>query len=565
MPFESFPVISLHLPHLNRDRRRTKKKGRRVSMRKIHLVVQDVERIVVGAVKEPVARALLAALSAEPYRIDEWLKATRRFAHPVHVATVRKELADLGSTGSSENPLDDVSADAVIDLQHRILFVPWAQDQELIPVRYVAPEGPVKLELPYTMSHHWLVSQQFDDWLRLAEESTLRLPPWHRRDRRQILYGPPMLRFLLESIRDRSSVLLDVLKSVPESPEELRHHTALADQVRDIHANWLTHSVQAWDGRMVRDALLDDHDFLMHDLDDRGLQWSLQGNCPALVDESDEAYRWGGCGETEAKLYYALIRVLLYQRILRMRNEGATFVSLADEISRMADHRDRWMTTPQDQEVGSFSPDELIKNERRRQPQATDGVPDHEACDCPVCRVMPDASSGPMFWSIQLDFQDEHWPFGTELEPSDSEVDEEDREEENENDALRASLLEEFERVKASQLTIPENAIWKNVYLPDVPEPAPPELVIFTIAACTGELIEDLKQQEADRELIDQLLQLVEGFADAVRNDETAGLEAVIHRFCESLDDLEHRYGELEPKTKDLQTRLIRRLQAYQS
>jgi hypothetical protein len=39
----------------------------------------------------------------------------------------------------------------------------------------------------------------------------------------------------------------------------------------------------------------------------------------------------------------------------------------------------------------------------------------------------------------------------------------------------------------------------------------------------------------------------------------------VIHRFCESLDDLEHRYGELEPKTKDLQTRLIRRLQAYQS
>lgn len=523
----------------------------------IRFVLRDAERTATGTVPEPLARTLVAGLSADPYRLDDLFRATGRFLHPVHVRTIREAFCEFATGIPDRGELLRLDASAMVDLQHRLVFLPWDQREQPIPVAYVAPEGLTQLCLPYTIHPQWLITQHWDRWDELADRARDRLPPWFARDRRKILYGASMMRFLVESLTQRKNKLQQILASLPESSEARLASEELRHEVRAIHAEWLLQPVETWHGRTVREAMLADFDHLMMDQRDREMQWALQGNCPVTLDQSDGAFRWGGFAETEIMLYYGLVRVLLYQRILRLADQNAAFESMGNEISRMEERRDAWLAEPQTQSVGEYSPAQLILRERTRKPFASDEASADFQCDCPLCRVMPETAAGPMFFRIEIDSLDHDWPFGTEPDAhSDSSTAE--REPEIGSAMIPSAIHPEDD-------TLPDfgsrDSVWQYVMLHDESEPLTPELAIFTMAACTGELIEDLKQRGAPRPRIDELLSLIDDFASAVREPDQQPVQPAVHRFCNTLDQVERDFPELSAKTNDLQNRLVRRIQ----
>ena len=103
----------------------------------------------------------------------------------------------------------------------------------------------------------------------------------------------------------------------------------------------------------------------------------------------------------------------------------------------------------------------------------------------------------------------------------------------------------------------PMDSVWKRVCIVSQPGEVSAEVDLFTIAACTGELIEDLKQHQVERPLIDSLNRHVGNLASALRSSSPDLLAPVVARFCECLDEIEIFYEELADKVDDLQTRLV--------
>jgi hypothetical protein len=81
----------------------------------------------------------------------------------------------------------------------------------------------------------------------------------------------------------------------------------------------------------------------------------------------------------------------------------AQFMSAGDfcasEVPRLGQVRDVWLDSP-DPEYHGRTPRSIIVRERRRLPEGIDpgeAIVDH---DCPLCQMMADGLSGPVFWHL---------------------------------------------------------------------------------------------------------------------------------------------------------------------
>jgi hypothetical protein len=100
-------------------------------------------------------------------------------------------------------------------------------------------------------------------------------------------------------------------------------------------------------------------------------------------------------------------------------------------------------------------------------------------------------------------------------------------------------------------------SIWNRVNILAKPGAMSPEIDLFAVAACSGELIEDLKERSAERAWIDALNRHVGNLASTMRGGEPSLLGPVVTRFCECLEDVGSLHGDLLEKIGDLQSRLI--------
>ncbi len=445
----------------------------------------------------------------------------------------------------------------MIDLALRVLVIPWDQTKDPIPVHFVDRDGATRECLPYDLDASW---RQIDD-LTAWHEMTQGDEPAGRIaahvDWRETLYGTPLLGFLVDAVVARRDEIQDLrVRHRGHAGEAL--DDALQSIFREIHSAWLLRHPNDGEEWTVRDQLLAGRLHLERDLRHREFQWSVRGECPTGLDESDTAFRFGGLGTHEIILYYDLVRQLLADCAEHVTDEVFVEGSRETQIAWLAGRRELWLDAVDDDELLGKSPREVIRLERQRIPLAVEQPAGPVDCDCPLCRLMCDDSSGVIFWHLDRYDQDQAFPFGWDVEGESSEASDFGEDDEDwESD--RAELLKSSppRAAPARPAADPLESVWKRVFVAGAPGEFSRELDLFAVAACTGELIADLKERAAERHWIDELNRQVDNFGEVFRQAPSEMLAPVVARFCEKLDEVEGRYAELGPKIADLQNRLL--------
>ena len=276
-------------------------------------------------------------------------------------------------------------------------------------------------------------------------------------DTRAILYGRPLLEFIVREIRsltDQPAVSSDCPASEEvesalaahagkstlsrrvaldpaqtnvcstgvehEQSDDIDQDEKLRKQISQLHACWLMTARDDLRGQSPRDVLLARQDFIDYDMHTRSMQWSMLGEGPPCLATDSFAYRFAGFGTHEWVIYYDLVRYLLSTgpnkdsgRIGDGEADGNTSVTLEPEIARLERLKTEWLEQPQE-DYGGRIPALLIENERIRLPIAMrvhDMVIDD---DCPVCQMMAnDAELGMEvgFWHLDGAHMDENFAF----------------------------------------------------------------------------------------------------------------------------------------------------------
>jgi hypothetical protein len=141
----------------------------------------------------------------------------------------------------------------------------------------------------------------------------------------------------------------------------------------------------------------------------RAMQWGMMLEGPPCLSTESFAYRFGGFGVHEWVLYYDLIRNLLQNA---KPTEGEDFESLVDRLQLLMTN---WLEEP-NQNLDGRIPSVLIKNERRRLPEAMGGRSMVIDEDCPICKAMGDECEAGLdvcFWHLDGAHMDQHFAFST--------------------------------------------------------------------------------------------------------------------------------------------------------
>jgi hypothetical protein len=341
----------------------------------------------------------------------------------------------------------------------------------------------------------------------------------------------------------------------------------------------------------VRDLLLKDQRHIANDLSNRQLQWAQTSSQPSGLPETATAYRCAGFGPHECILYFGMVQCLI--DTYRSRLEPQTFATddIATEVAWLRERRDEWLWHKDDCALMGKTPNEVIDSERRRIPLIVENHHDVLHDDCPICQMMASEENGPMFW--ELDSSPRYWKIMDEGGPNadddddddDDEIDDELEEEvdngvdDNEleepvgpepngagvpysNSAVTEASAGSSQDLLASAGWPPMDPIWSRVCILTQPGEVSPEVDLFAVAACTGELIEDLKARTAERECVDTLNRHIGNLSSALRNGEISLLGPVVTRFCDCLDDIGLEHADLAEKVDDLQSRLVGLVQA---
>jgi hypothetical protein len=135
------------------------------------VTVRDRLRSVHGEVDEASVGHLVGALAADPETLAEYWTATTRFCH----TQPRGQLCAAWRSGMAPRHGERDDDWLLLDL----------------PGRWV----------PYHLSDAWMFAEWRSDWMELSEQR--RKERWTRggRDWRQVLYGRPMLEFLIRTSR----------------------------------------------------------------------------------------------------------------------------------------------------------------------------------------------------------------------------------------------------------------------------------------------------------------------------------------------------------------------------
>lgn len=390
-------------------------------MSEVKLNLIDKDQLLHGTIHGAVADRCVAALSAEPETIAELDATLARYMKPDNSSNFAS-FYSLDLTANSCPDLDTTPWDAgiiVIDLSARIVASESSYSQP-------GPEGEVSyhdgnastdLSILYRVPEDWLFVNSIESYQWSRERRLRERAANPAFDARPVLFGRPLLEFLLNTYRSLPAQTREAFLSDVQSPSEDRPtQQCLAKEVRAMHARWLLTSRTDLRGLSPREVLLTKQNYIDFDLHTRSLQWSLQDEGPPCLSENSFAYRFAGFGTHEWVLYYDLVRHLIDNLIELESHTGES--ASADEMDQMIDSLEQikttWLESPQPDLDGRI-PAIIIDNERKRLPQAMrphDMIIDD---DCPMCRMFGDETSplgmGVGFWHLDGSHMDDDFAF----------------------------------------------------------------------------------------------------------------------------------------------------------
>ncbi len=414
----------------------------------------------------------------------------------------------------------------------------------------------------------------------------------------KVLYGQPLLAFLARRCPELEPLAAHPPVNSPATPECEADKLQLWDAFEVLQGEWLKQRPDALHGESVISVLQRDYEHLCSDLEDRELQWVQTGQPPIALCEDDTAYRCAGFGPHEGILYDEMVLYLMqaYCRHLATCADPSPDVAVAVEWLRQ--RRDEWLGNVSVEGLMGKSPQEVIDYERRRLPLRIEDSDQVLHDDCPLCQMMLHDNQQPMFLRLSgySAAQETLFDLDVDFGYDDDELDDdegdpsEEEQDDNFNDVVegcesavtrlhrpgratdeRGNIERRIDSANGDRPgdrqaahSPPMDSVWKRVCIMSEPGEVSAEIDLFTIAACTGELIEDLKERRGERSLIDTLNRHVGNVVATLRGAEHSLLAPVVGKFCESLDDLEKQYRELSDKVADLQYRLLGLVQTYE-
>lgn len=363
-------------------------------MSEIRLNIVDAQMTHEGTIHASMVDRCVAALSSQPETFSELDAALERFVKPIDDRSALENLRP-----SPEVRLDSWDAGvAVIDLAAQLVASDstYSEPGSEGSVNYHDGCSETDVSILYRVPDCWEFVGSLDLYTsralsRRAERSERQII-----DARPVIYGRPLLEFVVNEVRKLCSSRIDGQKHDDD---------LLSGQVSAIHARWLTTGRVDLHNRAPRDVLLAQCEFVDFDLYSRELQWSLQGEAPPCLARESHAYRFAGFGTHENVIYYDLVRHLIWNAVELCCGDQDVIHDAAEglrsdaerfelQVAHLAKIQHDWLESPQS-DCGGRTPANVIENERRRLPlalQPSDLIIDP---DCPVCVMSAqDAAAG---------------------------------------------------------------------------------------------------------------------------------------------------------------------------
>jgi hypothetical protein len=404
-------------------------------MSEIKLNLTDAQHTISGTIHGSVADACIAALSAEPETITELEAALGRYQKPAG------DISPFEWFRKGKN-IDKESWDAgivIIDLAGRIIASEstYSKPGPQGEVNYHDGVCATDISILYLLPDDWLFLNSIDLYAALRDSRRLErlsIPPL---DARAVLYGRPLLEFIVREssasversltayagepvaqtlVCDSVTTPIGVETHQSDNPDE---DDTLRQQISLLHARWLMTPLDDLRGQSPREVLLARQDFIDYDLHTRSMQWSMQGEGPPCLATDSFAYRFAGFGTHEWVIYYDLVRHLLWSAPKETGRLGEEETGrnkpeeLEPKIARLEKLKTEWLEKPLE-DYGGRIPTLLIENERIRLPIAMRGHDMVIDDDCPVCQMMAnDAQLGMQvgFWHLDGSHMDDDFAF----------------------------------------------------------------------------------------------------------------------------------------------------------
>ncbi len=421
-------------------------------MSEVKLNLIDAQHTLHGEIHGSVADSAVAALSAEPETIAELEAALARYIKP-----------DAASSPfawfRTDTEIDDRPWDAgivVIDLAARIVAVEstYSRPRRTGRVDYHDGVSATDISLHYRVPDDWVFLDSIEEFEGLRAKRLQRRQAEPPLDARAILYGRPLLEFIVREVA-QTSVCVDGVAQTSVCVDGVAQTSVCVDNpvsdsgqsdsplnrlVAQIHIRWLMTPRDDLRGQSPRKVILQKQDFIDYDLDTRALQWSLQGEAPPCLATDSFAYRFAGFGTHERVIYYDLVRLLLWKAVEHVRrtsvgrhpdainewefaeardqniagqpSDKLQFVAQA-EIARLEEIKSDWLENPQ-AEYDNRTPAILIQSERQRLPITISGRELIIDEDCPICQMMAAESELGLevaFWHLDGSHMDDDFAF----------------------------------------------------------------------------------------------------------------------------------------------------------
>ncbi|MEQ9408179.1 MAG: hypothetical protein RIK87_10660 [Fuerstiella sp.] len=428
-------------------------------MSEVRLVIRDANEDRSGTIHGAEADWFIAALSADPVSISELDAAVDRFA---------LESPEQGHLSFFCRTLNAEPWDAgliVIDMAARLVVIDSSYSalghEGVINRHGVRSVEDESVCLYYHLADDWLFLYDATDWEKTAcvrRQQRIEQPVT---DLREIFYGAPMLRFIIDGCMRQFSHRDEIFERVRrkwiksrrhwnecyaqepqpapetmtmhelarvEDPTEDIEYRIYYDTIRDIHADWLMTPCAELNGQLPRAVMLQDHRRLSNDMTDRERQWNTVNRCPPGISPESHAFQFSGFNTNEIVMYYDYVREVAWACWDRLRmisdaefktlqaSQHELDVFVRDEVIRLREVGEQWMDAPWDDDPAR-TPRGIINLERRRQP---DGGQFHPIDpDCPCCQALAEMP-GIGFWHMDGCNMDDLFAFAYDHETIES-------------------------------------------------------------------------------------------------------------------------------------------------
>jgi hypothetical protein len=408
-------------------------------MSEVKLVVRDESADRSGTVHGSVAECFIAALSADPVSLTELDAAVDRFA---------LESPPQGHLLTLRHIMDAEPWDAglvVIDLAARLVVIDSSYFSScrngFITRHNIESVGSGTVSLSYRLADDWLFLYDAMGWKEIARMRRQERADQPVIDLREIFYGEPMLRSIINGCRQQFLHRSEIARRVrlewiecqrrwnerhaedpQQDPETLTmhelartedeaediEHCIFYDTIRDIHADWLMTPCAELNDQIPRAVLLRDHDRLRGDMSDREQQWCTLGQCPPGISPETHAFQFGGFNTNEIVMYYDYVREVAWAcwdgfRMMPDAERAALESSacnldnfVCDEVTRLLQVGNQWLDASWDEDP-MRTPRGIINLERRRLPNGGRFHPIDP--DCPCCQALAEMP-GIGFWHM---------------------------------------------------------------------------------------------------------------------------------------------------------------------